>query len=204
MLAATKIVLASSSPWRLKLLHDAGVPCEGVAPNIDEALFSAENPEELALLLALEKAQKVADLRPGAIVIAADQVAHLGAEAFGKPRDERDHFERLQSLRGKVHHLTTGVCMVFADELIQFSVRTGVRFRDDLTDSEIQAYVDCGEGKNCAGGYQIEGRGAWLIESLEGDLLNGIGLPVFDVVSALRQRGWRFDGEARAGSGPMG
>jgi septum formation protein len=66
-----------------------------------------------------------------------------------------------------------------------------VTMRSDLTDAEIDAYIQLGEARGCAGGYMIERRGAWLVESIDGDWLNVVGLPVLHVVSRLRDRGWR-------------
>ena len=73
-----------------------------------------------------------------------------------------------------------------------FEVHTKIQFRADLSDSELLAYVRSGEGRQCAGGYQVEGKGAWLIERVEGDWFNVVGLPVLDLIEALRARGWRL------------
>ena len=187
-----RIVLASSSPWRRQMLLDAGVDCEAVASGLDESTFSAERPEDLALLLAKEKAKLVLVEHPDALVIGADQVAFNEEGSFGKPKNPEDHLERLLSLRGRVHWLTTGVVLMTARRSTQISVNTGIVFRADLSRDELEAYVRSGEGSGCAGGYQIEGRGAWLIERVEGDWLNVVGLPVLEVVSALRTLGWRM------------
>lgn len=187
-----QIILASSSPWRRKMLEDAGVACQAIASGFDESSVSAEKPQELAVLLARKKAQIVFESHPGSIVIGADQVAHDGEGCFGKPSSPEDHLERLWSLRGKEHWLTTGVAILSPDEQRVFSVKTGIRFRSDLSRSELQAYVESGEGSECAGGYQIEGRGAWLIERVTGDWFNVVGLPVLEVVSVLRSMGWKM------------
>ena len=187
-----RIVLASSSPWRKQMLVDAGVECEAVASGLDERRFAADRPEELALLLAREKAKLVLQGHPDALVIGADQVAFNEEGSFGKPRDPQDHLERLMSLRGRTHWLTTGVVMIGGGIDKEIVVTTGIEFREDLTQAELQAYVDSGEGAGCAGGYQIEGRGAWLIQKVDGDWFNVVGLPVLDVVTELRSLGWRM------------
>lgn len=187
-----RIVLASSSRWRRQMLVDAGVECEAVDSGLDESKFSSQRPEDLALILAREKAKRVQALRPDAIVIGADQVAFNEDGSFGKPRDPEDHLKRLLSLRGRTHVLTTGVVLLGPGVDEEVSVNTGIVFRSDLTRSELQAYVNSGEGAGCAGGYQIEGRGAWLIERVEGDWFNVVGLPVLEVVSVLRRLGWQM------------
>ena len=189
-----RIVLASSSPWRRKMLEDAGVVCDTVASGLDESRFQADSPKALALLLAREKAKRVHLHNPDAITIGADQVAFNEEGSFGKPRDPVDHLERLMSLCGRTHWLTTGVVFLGPEIDTEFSVTTGIVFRGDLGRSELQAYVESGEGSACAGGYQIEGRGAWLIERVEGDWFNVVGLPILDVVSTLRNLGWRMGG----------
>ena len=73
------------------------------------------------------------------------------------------------------------------------SVTTLVTMRADISDEEIDSYIELGEARGCAGGYMVERRGAWLIESIDGDWLNVVGLPVLHVVSRLRDRGWRLN-----------
>ncbi len=186
------IVLASTSPWRLQMLVAAGIPCEGVAPRADERTVQDPDPVACALGRAAVKARSVP--RPDAIVIGADQVAHLDGEVFGKPRDPEDHLARLQALRGRAHRLVTGVCIVAPDgPELRFVEETVLHGRPDLSDAELAAYVASGEGSGCAGGYAVEGRGAQLFARIEGDYFNVIGLPLFRVVDALRGMGWRPD-----------
>lgn len=185
------LVLASTSPARRKLCADVGLAVEAVAAPTDESAVTDPDPTRLALRRAEAKARAVADLRPGCVVIGADQVAWLDGEVFGKPLDPDDHLRRLRSLRGRLHHLTTGVALVHADRLISFSVDSGVRIRADLEDAELAAYVATGEGAGSAGGYEAEHRGASLVEAIEGDWLNVLGLPVFRLQDELRRLGWR-------------
>ena len=191
-MAAPPLVLASTSPWRLQLLRDAGVPCTPADPQVDEAAIWAADPRALAAARARAKAESVAAIRPDALVLGADQVAHLDGEAFGKPRDAKDWLARLRSLRGRTHTLTTGFCLIGQGSRQEQTVDSQVRFRADLDDAELEAYVALGEAAGCAGGYMVERRGAWLIERVEGDWTNVVGLPVFAVVGALRARGLRL------------
>lgn len=186
------IVLASTSPWRLQMLRAAGIPCEGVAPLADERSVQDADPVARALGRATVKARSVP--RPDAVVIGADQVAHLDDEVFGKPRDPADHLARLQRLRGRAHTLSTGVCIVVPGGAeLRFVDQSVLHARADVSDAELAAYVASGEGTGCAGGYAIEGRGAQLFSRIDGDYFNVIGLPLLRVIDALRGLGWRPD-----------
>lgn len=169
----------------------------------------------------------------GALVVGADQVAWLQGEAvegephgdpdgpsrveiFGKPPSPEAWRERLRCLRGRVHTLSTGVALVGGPPASPggpprqeaFCVDSRVRFRGDLSDEELDAYVACGEARGCAGGYMVEGRGAWLIEEVEGDWNNVVGLPVFELLGRLRARGVHLGdvlgGAGRGDDGPGG
>lgn len=181
-----RVVLASSSVWRAQLLNEAGVSVDVVPPEVDEDAISASSPVGLALARAIAKAEAVATWQPHALVIGADQVAHIRGEAFGKPTDPADHRARLRSLRGRTHTLSTAVAFrgISSQAWVQ---HTEVSFRSDVSDAEIDAYVATGDGSGCAGGYRAEGPGAWLIAGITGEWSNVIGLPVFSVLDGLRR-----------------
>lgn len=189
------VVLASTSPYRLSLLRAAGIAACGVAPTCDESAVTHSDPAELAALRAAAKARSVHV--PDAVVIGADQVAHVDGQPFGKPLGPDDHRARLRQLRGRVHLLTVGVLLRVTGpegatlEEHAFTETTALRFRADVTDAEVDAYVATGEGSGCAGGYAAEGHGAQLIERIDGDWTNVIGIPIFRLIGALRAIGWR-------------
>jgi septum formation protein len=187
------VVLASTSPYRLALLRNAGIHAEGAAPQCDEHSVTDVDPVRRALLRAELKARSIA--RPDAFVIGADQVAHIDGEPFGKPRDPADHRARLRKLRGRPHTLSVGVCIrapvAYGGAEHSFADHSTLRFRADLSDDELDAYVATGEGSGCAGGYAAEGLGAHLIEHIDGDFTNVIGLPLYRVITLLRAIGWR-------------
>jgi septum formation protein len=189
-----EIVLASTSPWRRKLLTDAGLVVRARSPGVDERAVTADGPVALALELARRKADAVAALEPGAWVIGADQVVHQAGEVFGKPLDADDHAARLRSMRGRAHELVTGWALRGPGGPVEGVATTRLVVRADVTDAEIDAYVASGEGSGCAGGYAVESRGVFLFEAIDGDWFNVIGLPLLDVLGALRARGWRFGG----------
>ncbi len=203
MVTEACLVLASTSRWRLRMLEDAGLRCEAVAPVVDESTVHGADPVATAHLRARAKAVDVAARRPGRLVVGADQVLWLPgeAEAIGKPPDDERWRARLRQLRGREHQLTTAVALAGPEpgRVESFEETTGVRMRGDPSDAELAAYVAHGEARGCAGGYMVEGRGAWLVEALRGDWSNVVGLPVLSLIGHLRARGWRLgsDGLAR-------
>jgi septum formation protein len=187
-----RLVLASTSKWRLQLLHEAGINAEAVAPNVDESMWQGSSPIETAELRARAKAEAVAAQCAGAWVLGADQVIHLDGETIGKPPSDAVWRERLQRMRGRRHALSTAVALWDGTEMAVQTETTIVGFRADLSDVEIDAYIASGEARGCAGGYMVERKGAWLVDAIEGDWLNVVGLPVLRVVSMLRARGFRL------------
>jgi septum formation protein len=188
------LILASTSTWRRQLLLDAGIECDAVAPDVAESEIVGESPIDTARRRA--KAKALAVVRPHAdtIVVGADQVIDLDGETIGKPENDVVWKARLMALRGRSHDLTTAVALVDGQGTEVFHVTTKVLFRSDLTDAELDAYIASREAKGCAGGYMVERTGAWLVESIDGDWLNVLGLPVLELIGRLRARGWRLDG----------
>lgn len=198
------LVLASTSRWRRKMLEAAGLAVGFDDPGVDERAIEAalrrttpatELPVTLVRALAEAKARAVLDRHPGKVVLAADQVGYDPAEPgdpFGKPADPDAHLARLRSLVGRTHHLVTGWAVARGGEIELGHAISTLTVRADLGDEELRAYVANGEGAGCAGGYAVDGVGAFLFERIDGDWNNVIGFPLFDVWSALRRRGWRF------------
>lgn len=191
-----ELILASTSPYRRRMLKDAGLLVRSEAPGVDE-----DAPDEMtdvvALVehLALRKARAVSDRFPGAWVIGADQLAHdrdRPGEAIGKPPDPSVHLERLAAMRGRSHVLVTGFAVITPGQVHVSHEQTVMHVRADLTDEELAAYVATGEGSGCAAGYAVEGRGAFLFDRIEGDFFNVMGLPLLTILGVLRELGWRF------------
>lgn len=186
------LTLASTSPFRIKLLKDAGILVSPAAPPVDEAAITAPTAVGTAEARALGKALAVLRVhQPDGVVIGADQVVHIDGALFHKPTSPRDHREMLGRLRGRTHAVSTAVALARADaEPVVFVEHTYVTMRADLTDDDIAAYVRTGEGAACAGGYEMEHQGILLMERIEGDWSNIIGLPILPLVHQLRRLGW--------------
>ena len=193
------IVLASSSVWRKKLLEDIGLVVLSEAANVDEHQIWGKTPFETAMLRAQAKAKEVLSRHRDDLIIGADQVCHFKGETIGKPLSEAEWLQRLCKMRGQKHYLTTAVSLQTKHRSVDFSETTTVIFRQDITEATLRRYVEIGEARNCAGGYMMENRGAWLIEKIDGDWQNVIGLPIFSLTEHLRSFGIGFFGETAHG-----
>ena len=198
------VYLASSSSWRAQILRDAGLSIHTFPAAIDEYSLLGSNPVETAILRAKAKGEAVRKSLPkDALIIAADQVVSLQGEIFDKPKNDEERFSRLCLFRGKGHDLTTAVSIFYREQRFDLQEHSKVFFRKDLTDVELKAYIHDGEARNCAGGYMVEQKGSWLIEKVEGDWLNVVGLPLFAILDQLRPLGGHR-GPVAQGDGALG
>lgn len=170
------LVLASASPQRAAILEQLGVPFLVRPVEVEEV--AAGDPRALVAENALRKA-RAAD---GALVLGADTTVALGERILGKPADEAEARDHLHALAGAEHEVWSGVALIRGGEEQTAQARTAVRFRA-LTDDEIDRYVARGEWRGRAGGYAIQARGASLVDRIEGDYLNVVGLPVAALVT---------------------
>lgn len=180
-----KLILASGSPRRSELLRAAGLAFEVRVPDILEEARPGEEPVGFAERMAREKAQAIG-CGPDEIVLAADTVVCCGGDLLGKPRDAADAVAMLERLSGRWHEVITGFCLrSVAREQVR-SVRTRVEFRP-LTQEEMEAYVRGGEPMDKAGAYAVQGGAAGMVRRIEGSHTNVIGLPVCEVMEALKE-----------------
>lgn len=179
-----KIVLASASPRRRELLTLAGVDFTVDAADCDETLNEGIFPEDAVKILSERKAEAVFEKRPDCTVIGADTVVACGGKILGKPADEAEAVKMLSLLSGKTHSVYTGVCIVNAEKKTVFAQKTDVTFYE-LTQEEIESYVSTGDCLDKAGAYGIQSRGCVLVEKIDGDYFNVVGLPVAETVKAL-------------------
>ena len=199
------LVLASGSPRRAAVLDILGLAHRVHPADTDERALPGEGPAEHVERLAREKAAAVAERHPGALVLAGDTVVVDGGRIVGKP-DDADHAEAvLLALAGREHAVLSGLALaVPGDEggaaapagtvpprLLSRVDRARVRMRPFGRD-EARAYVATGEPMDKAGGYGIQGRGAALVASVEGDYYTVVGLPVGGLLDLLADAGYRY------------
>jgi septum formation protein len=184
---AAPILLASTSPQRRAILEQLGLPFEVVAPRYDEI----DPPEADAVQLVREhaqgKARSVADEAGERPVLGVDTAVVLAGRIFGKPADAADAERMLESLSGQTHAVVSGVCMITPGWELVDADTTFVTFRS-LTPRDLAWYVASGEWEGRAGGYAIQGLGARLVERIEGDYLNVVGLPAALLVRVLAEK----------------
>ncbi len=185
-----KLILASGSPRRKELLSEAGYNFEVIVSAAEESSDEHLSPVDVAKHNATIKAAAVAEAvediegEPLNLIIGADTVVALDGHLFGKPTDEEGAANTLRALSGKTHQVTTGVCLVCGGALLSFAETTDVTFKD-ISDEEIAAYVKSGEPMDKAGAYGIQGKGGALVDCIEGDYDNVVGLPVAKLTSKL-------------------
>lgn len=188
---ARPVVLASTSPFRRELLARLQIPFETIAPQTDESPLPGEAPPATARRLAEAKARAVAARYPDALIIGSDQVAASGSQRFGKPERRENAIAQLRLMRGKEVVFHTGLCLLNSGtNRVQVGcIDTHVGFRE-LSDAEIESYLDKEDALNCAGSAKSEGLGISLLSYLRGDDPNAlIGLPLIALCEMLRAEG---------------
>lgn len=186
-----RLVLASTSPYRRELLARLQAPFEVHAPHTDETPLPGEAPVATAERLAVAKAAAIAGNFPDALIIGSDQVAYCGEQRFGKPGTREKSLEQLRSLSGKIVIFHTGLCLLNAASGRKHirGVATEVRFRE-LSDAEIERYMDKEDALNCAGSARSEGLGVSLLEWMRSDDPTAlVGLPLIALTEMLRAEG---------------
>lgn len=187
-----KLVLASTSPRRRKLMAEAGLEFDVVAPRYaDEENAAAEEPARLVERHAAAKARSVAGDHPGALVVGADTIVVVDGAVLGKPADEAEAERMLATIAGRDHLVYTGVAVIDADtgtaEIDHEVTKVTVR---PLTADEIARYVATGEPLDKAGAYAIQGIGCFIVERIDGDYFNVVGLPMGLFARLLRGFGY--------------
>lgn len=185
-----KIILASESPRRRLLLQQLGLEFKCSPAHITEDLSASVPPPELARNIAVEKAQQIARGLNEEIVIAADTVVTLEGKVMGKPASRDEACYMLSCLSGRCHQVITGICVIDTiDKIVESGFETTDVFFRSLSSHEINNYLNHGEWGDKAGAYAIQGRGALLIDHIQGCYFNVVGLPLNRLNLMLRPKG---------------
>jgi septum formation protein len=186
-----KLILGSTSPYRRQLLERLRIPFEVAAPEVDETPHLIETPKQMACRLAMAKARAVAKQFPACVVIGSDQVADLDGQALGKPGNHRRAVSQLQQMRGKTVIFQTAVAVVCLETgFAQMDLApVKVKFRE-LTDAEIETYLQAEKPYDCAGSAKSEGLGIALLESIDNDDPSAlVGLPLIRTCRMIQAAG---------------
>lgn len=185
------LILASGSPRRRQLLEQIGLTFVVRSSDVDESVSPGLTPAQVVESLSARKGEAVAaEAAPGDLVLSADTVVALDGAILGKPRDRAEAEAMLTALSGRTHQVYTGVTLLQDGRRLTGHEVTAVTFRP-LSPEEIAAYVSTGEPMDKAGAYGIQGLGALLVERLEGDYFNVMGLPLCRLGQMLAQFGVR-------------
>jgi len=183
------IILASASPRRQELLKQVGCDFTVLISDIIEDNNQNLAPQQLAMLLASEKAFGVSSkVNSDDVVIGADTIVVLDGQVYGKPMDKKDARQILTKLSGKEHQVITGIAVTRADEIWTDYVSTTVRIAI-ITDQQIEDYIATGEPMDKAGAYAIQGIGALIVEEIKGCYTNVVGLPLNRLSDLLKKAG---------------
>jgi septum formation protein len=185
-------VLASTSRYRRELLERLGLPFDLARPEVDEAALPGESPRDLAVRLAQAKAQAVACRRSdGAWALGSDQVADVEGQSLGKPGGRSAAIEQLRAMSGRVVRFHTALCLAHADGRLHADCDlTEVHMRQ-LSDAEIERYVDAEQPFDCAGSFKSESLGITLFERIDNrDPTALVGLPLIATCRLLRAAGF--------------
>jgi septum formation protein len=184
---APPLLLASRSPQRRAILEQLGIPFDVVEPRYEEHAPEVADAAEVVREHAQGKARSVADEAGDRPVVGVDTEVVLQGLIFGKPADATEAEQMLEALAGKTHVVMSGLCVLTPGWEVVEHVGTRVTFRE-LTARDLAAYIASSEWEGRAGAYAIQGRGAALVSSVEGDYLNVVGLPAACLVRILADR----------------
>lgn len=189
-LQPVRLILASKSPRRRYLLSQAGLDFDVLPSSIDESKVPFENPADYVCALSQAKAMDIAAKHPRSWIIGADTIVMIDGTVLGKPCDQRTARSMLMRLSGQTHQVYTGytICCRASAVTMTDVVRTDVSFKQ-LSDDEIEWYINTDEPFDKAGAYAIQGLGTFLVKRINGSYTNVVGLPVCEVIQYLIQQG---------------
>jgi len=185
-----KLILASASPRRKEMLRMLGVEFTVLHSDVDESPRAGESPETYALRLSEAKARAVAGMRPGRWVLGADTIVTIDGELLGKPRTTDEARCMIRKLSGRAHTVITAFTLFNTEgaEPVRRAVSSQVLFKK-IPDDELEWYVATDEPYDKAGGYAVQGKASVLVSEVHGSWTNVVGLPLCEVVEALKGLG---------------
>ncbi len=188
-----EFILASASPRRAELLKQIGISFTVVESKVPEEAGHVEDPVHHVLRLSRLKAKRVADIVKRGIVLGADTDVVLDGKVLGKPSDREDAFKMLDTLSNRTHVVITGLTLIDLKRGWEKSDFVSTYVKMGTLDSElISWYVNTGEPFDKAGAYGIQGKGAVLVEKIDGCFYNVVGLPIAKLVEMLGEVGWKI------------
>jgi septum formation protein len=181
-------ILASASPRRQELLRSVGLKFKTIPGHVNEDYIKGESPQQHVRRLAQEKAQLIARKYPLTWVLGADTIVVIDGLILGKPKNKTQAKEMLKKLSGREHKVFTGFTVMQVASKISHSdvVQSAVKFKK-ISAAELDWYIACAEPYDKAGGYAVQGKGAYFIKSIRGSYTNVIGLPLCEVLETLKK-----------------
>lgn len=180
-----RLILASKSLRRRQMFDSLGLVYEAVATDVDETYKGRILPSRLVEILSARKAEAV-NASYDDVVIASDTVVAFNNRIFGKPADRHEAYEMMRTLSGTVHKVYSGYAILHKGQKIVGSVCTKVKFRE-LSDDEINAYIDTDEPYDKAGGYGIQENGGFFVSAINGDFNNVVGMPLSTLENVMKE-----------------
>ena len=182
-----EIILASASPRRKEILQNTKLKFEIQKSDIEEVILENESPEDMVVRLAYEKAYDVAQKNKDKLVIGADTIVALDNEVLGKPKDKEEAYQMIKKLSNKTHKVITGISLINISHgmVVNDYVVSLVTFKD-LSEDSIKDYINTNESLDKAGAYGIQGYGALLVDNIQGDYFNIVGLPISKLSDLLK------------------
>ena len=181
------IILASASPRRREILENTNVKFDVISSSIEELILGGESPCQMVMRLAFEKGIDIASKHKSDLVISADTIVVLDNTLLGKPKDEEEAKLMITNLSGRTHQVITGISLINLenDKKVIDYVISNVKFKN-LSEDDINDYIKTKESLDKAGAYGIQGYGALLVEEIQGDYFNIVGLPISKLSDLLK------------------
>lgn len=181
------IILASASPRRREILENTNIKFDIISSSIEELVLDGESPCQMVMRLAFEKGIDIASKYKSNLVISADTIVVLDDNVLGKPKDEEEARQMISNLSGRTHQVITGISLINLEnnkKIIDYVV-SNVKFKK-LSKDDINDYIKTKESLDKAGAYGIQGYGALLVEEIQGDYFNIVGLPISKLSDLLK------------------